>query len=506
PYKLLGQMYFSLTNVDIGINQELILNPGKYSLDFDLDTGVFTDFAWFARCGSEEYPTDSSGELKRTHLPLRDPDSNPLGGLEGNGPGRISDEKVEGGEMRLIPGNFDGIRAGMTCEIMATFRKTLDPYNRTGRAIITINVFETQVPMFKIITGNGTQAEPDITPDQRSAQKINPIGTFRALSDCIGTTNCEEVTFEWSFRCLRNDVTPPIDFADVVNYDYITLTNNETLQPNTKLRVDNKLQNIGVPTALLYEQTRAGVTDCYLGLTVCMADEKSLTSTCGMAGMAIILNLPPTGGNLRMEHAPVMQYGNCLENYMFWRFSFDNWTDPDDNCIKSYKIIQISGPNMLDVPLEQELMTLDPYEVQQTALYSGPENPYNEKISFGNKNKNWNIVVCVRVTDCFGAFTFFCVKDRFVRIKMSEMSTCKSVAANQSTTTREPVEDTLQDLNLPKDSRVKQILIGDPQELETEFMNMQLMIESAIVDNMTKYWAEKSQKWHIHRKHLGRPS
>ena len=67
---------------------------------------------------------------------------------------------------------------------------------------------------------------------------------------------------------------------------------------------------------------------------------------------------------------------------------------------------------MLDVPLEQELMTLDPYEVQQTALYSGPENPYNEKISFGNKNKNWNIVVCVRVTDCFGAFTFFCVKDR----------------------------------------------------------------------------------------------
>ena len=73
---------------------------------------MFTDFAWFARCGSEEYPTDSSGELKRTHLPLRDPDSNPLGGLEGNGPGRISDEKVEGGEMRLIPGNFDGIRAG----------------------------------------------------------------------------------------------------------------------------------------------------------------------------------------------------------------------------------------------------------------------------------------------------------------------------------------------------------------------------------------------------------
>ena len=41
---------------------------------------------------------------------------------------------------------------------------------------------------------------------------------------------------------------------------------------------------------------------------------------------------------------------------------------------------------------------------------------------------------------------------------------------------------------------MKQILIGDPQELETEFMNMQLMIESAIVDNMTKYWAEGSLK------------
>ena len=67
---------------------------------------------------------------------------------------------------------------------------------------------------------------------------------------------------------------------------------------------------------------------------------------------------------------------------------------------------------MLNVPLEQELMTLDPYLVQQTALYTGPENPYNEKISFGDKSKDWAVVICVRVMDCFGAFVYYCVRDR----------------------------------------------------------------------------------------------
>ena len=67
---------------------------------------------------------------------------------------------------------------------------------------------------------------------------------------------------------------------------------------------------------------------------------------------------------------------------------------------------------MLDVPVNQEIRSLEAFKVQQTALYSGPQNPYNEKIKYGDKGKDWAVVLCVRVSDCFGAFVFYCVKDR----------------------------------------------------------------------------------------------
>ena len=39
-YKLLGQMYHSITSLDLGMDQEVLLNPGKYSKDMDVDGGV----------------------------------------------------------------------------------------------------------------------------------------------------------------------------------------------------------------------------------------------------------------------------------------------------------------------------------------------------------------------------------------------------------------------------------------------------------------------------------
>ena len=59
----------------------------------------------------------------------------------------------------------------------------------------------------------------------------------------------------------------------------------------------------------------------------------------GVASMNIRLNLPPRSGNVTIEHNPP-DFGNCVENYMFWKFSFNNWVDPDDNCIKSYSIFR----------------------------------------------------------------------------------------------------------------------------------------------------------------------
>ncbi len=56
--------------------------------------------------------------------------------------------------------------------------------------------------------------------------------------------------------------------------------------------------------------------------------------------MNLRLNLPPTGGNVSLNHTPVFGGGNCLENYLYFNFSFEGWVDPDDDCIKSYKIIR----------------------------------------------------------------------------------------------------------------------------------------------------------------------
>ena len=93
---------------------------------------------------------------------------------------------------------------------------------------------------FVFRTGNGTLAEPTITPDQRPAQKINPIGTFRAKSECTGLTQCDKVTFEWFMGCLAIDLVPPIDYKNMDNYENITLDDDPEIQPNVNLRVNRK--------------------------------------------------------------------------------------------------------------------------------------------------------------------------------------------------------------------------------------------------------------------------
>ncbi len=68
---------------------------------------------------------------------------------------------------------------------------------------------------------------------------------------------------------------------------------------------------------------------------------------------------------------------------------------------------------MLDIPLEEELVSLSGFtDITQSGLYVGPENPYREKIKYGDKNRDWATVFCIRVSDCFGAFTYYCVRDR----------------------------------------------------------------------------------------------
>ncbi|XP_063710414.1 uncharacterized protein LOC134838971 isoform X2 [Symsagittifera roscoffensis] len=492
-YKLLGQMYHSVTSLDLGMDQEVLLNPGKYSKDMDVDGGSFVDFEWYGKCGDEEYPLNNLGELNRNYPPPLPLGQQPglAGGLEGQGPGRIANTR---GDLLLVTRAFDGMRADVACELMAIFKKSPDPFYRTGQAIISINVFEVSVPTFQVITGNGTTAEPVITADKRPAQKINPIGFFRALADCTGATDCSKTMFQWNLRCLKPGLADPVNFKDILNFDNITMTNDPLLQPAEKLRVTTNLQRIGIPMALLSSQIEAGVVDCYLALKMCsprteLQIEMGLPPACGNAGMSIVLNIPPKGGNMTVEHFPLMSFGNCLENYLFWKFSFNGWVDPDDGCIKSYKIIQVSGANMLDVPVNQEIRSLEAFKVQQTALYSGPQNPYNEKIKYGDKGKDWAVVLCVRVSDCFGAFVFYCVKDRFMKVKMSEMVTCQDV---NTTTLYPPTENVT--LTYPSEFKVKQLLTDDPYALETETRSVQLMIETAVQQNMSKYVAEQSNR------------
>ena len=95
---------------------------------------------------------------------------------------------------------------------------------------------------FVFSTGQGTPAEPLITPDNRAAQKINPIGTFRAMSQCTGATDCDKVTFEWYLGCIIPDLTEPVDYSDISNYENVTLSPDPELQPVERLRVDNRLR------------------------------------------------------------------------------------------------------------------------------------------------------------------------------------------------------------------------------------------------------------------------
>ncbi len=96
--------------------------------------------------------------------------------------------------------------------------------------------------MIVIRTGNGTPAEPTITSDNRPAQKMNPVGTFRAKSECINPSSCDSVSFEWSLVCIKPDLEDPIDYTDLDNYDNITLSDNPEQQPSKNLRVNRKLR------------------------------------------------------------------------------------------------------------------------------------------------------------------------------------------------------------------------------------------------------------------------
>ncbi|XP_075248551.1 uncharacterized protein LOC142341475 [Convolutriloba macropyga] len=519
PYVLLGQMYSSLTSVELGYDQTLRLNPAHYSVDLDLDDGEFTDFKWYAKCGTETYPMlgEEYNNAYPPPLPIgRSPGF--AGGVEGLGPGRID---CNVGFLDVTPALYDGMRNDMTCEFMAIFRKTLDPFNRVGKAIITITVKEYVPPTVEIFTGQGTPAEPLITPDNRAAQKINPIGTFRAMSQCTGATDCDKVTFEWYLGCIIPDLTEPVDYSDISNYENVTLSPDPELQPVERLRVDNRLQNIGVPMGLLKYQLGNKSLDCILSLHVCneRTNQQIINgeaTACGWATMNLVLNEPPVGGSVIVRHAPVMGPGVCLENYMYFSFSYHNWTDPDGDCIRSYRIIQVSGSGIVNIPLEVTLSSLaDFQDINQKPLYTGPENPYNEKVSFGSKSRDWKVVFCIRVIDCLGAYVFYCVEDRFENIPPREMSTCQNSTSYLSTTTRIPIstvtplsgsgtvsstsnassslnDDDVDDVTAERYPYTRELLSDDPYGTAEDTNDRLDLLEEAVDSNYSKYIAEGS--------------
>ncbi|XP_063725907.1 uncharacterized protein LOC134853881 [Symsagittifera roscoffensis] len=532
PYDILGQMYSSISTVDLGYTQTLRLDPNKYSVDLDIDVGEFVDFKWYSRCGAESYPIidDELNEAYPPPLPTGK-NAGSAGGAEGLGPGRIAGNK---GYLDVTPAAYDGMRSDMTCELMAVFRKTQDPFDRTATAIITVNIKEYVAPTVEIRTGNGTPAEPMITADKRAAQKINPIGTFRAMSECTLGTNCDQVSFEWFLGCVKPDLPSPIDYKDMMNYENVTLSDDPEVQSVEKLRVNNRLQNVGVPMGLLRYQVGNKSLDCVLSLHVCNdRTEEQIRSGenafCGWSQMNLRLNEPPTGGNVTLNHTPEVGPGNCLENYMYWSFSFGDWTDPDDGCIKAYKIIQLSGPGIYRVPVEEELLSLSPFsEVVQTALYSGPENPYREKVKFGDKANDWATLFCVRISDCLGAFTFYCVRNRFEKVSLNDMVTCQSqktttavplvtepmTTTTTTTTTTVPAAASVTPFSatetpllltntsavmvesptIPTYPRVQELLTDNPYQLEEESLLVERELYDAVEKNYTKYIAEGSQR------------
>ena len=76
-----------------------------------------------------------------------------------------------------------------------------------------------------------------------------------------------------------------------------------------------------------------------------------------------------------------------------------------------------------------------------------------------------------------------------MKVKMSEMVTCQDV---NTTTLYPPTENVT--LTYPSEFKVKQLLTDDPYALETETRSVQLMIETAVQQNMSKYVAEQSNR------------
>ena len=97
-------------------------------------------------------------------------------------------------------------------------------------------------------------AEPTITPDQRPAQKINPIGSFRAKSECNKGTDCDAITFDWSLMCILPGLPQPIDYLDDNNYENITLSDDPEIQPIESLRVTSNLRKMSFVTKKLVKK------------------------------------------------------------------------------------------------------------------------------------------------------------------------------------------------------------------------------------------------------------
>ena len=74
----------------------------------------------------------------------------------------------------------------------------------------------------------------------------------------------------------------------------------------------------------------------------------------------------------------------------------------------------MEGDGIMDIPLEEELTSIDFDSVEQVTLYSGPENPYNEKVNYGQRKFDWATVFCVKISDCLRAYVYYCFRSRVI--------------------------------------------------------------------------------------------
>ncbi|PIK42299.1 hypothetical protein BSL78_20829 [Apostichopus japonicus] len=193
------------TFTTLGSNQSLLLRPGNFSRDLDLEDQVeqtFDEFRYFCKRFYEEWPLNDNATIASGYFVSAGMVD--FGGCFDEGPGRLD----IAAPLYLLRGSE--LLVNMTYNILVEVERE----GRIGTTNLTILVVEGSIPR-PIIT-----FEENVVVEDDGTVSLNPTEALRLDAKCDG--DCEDVTVEWSFQIFNGTHYIEIDGWDLYSTGNVT--------------------------------------------------------------------------------------------------------------------------------------------------------------------------------------------------------------------------------------------------------------------------------------------